>query len=90
MGLIEGTKRLKGDKELALKLIRKNLRLDNAEIIETAYDDGLTVSYPYFTERQFQVAVDLLSKSLGQPVELSYSRVVDHGIVDEIARNGGL
>jgi hypothetical protein len=34
--------------------------------------------------------VDLLSKSLGQPVELSYSRVVDHGIVEEIARNGGL
>ncbi|HVO92153.1 MAG TPA: ABC transporter substrate-binding protein [Terriglobales bacterium] len=89
-GLIEATKRLKTDKELSLKLIRKNLRLDNQEIIETAYDDGLTVSYPYFTERQFQVAVDLLSKSLGQPVDLSYARVVDHSIVDEIARNGGL
>ena len=90
IGLIEGTKRLKSDKELSLKLIRKNLRLDNAEIVDAAYEDGLTVSYPYFTERQFQVAVDLLSKSLGQPVELSYSRVVDHGIVEEIARNGGL
>jgi ABC-type nitrate/sulfonate/bicarbonate transport system substrate-binding protein len=89
-GLIEATKRGKNDKELGLRLIRKNLRLDNPEIVETAYEDGLTVSYPYFTERQFQVAMDLLSKSLGQTVELSYQRVVDHSIVDEIARAGGL
>ena len=88
--LIEATKRQKSDKELALRLIRKNLRLDNAEIVETAYEDGLTVSYPYFTERQFQVSLDLLSKSLGQPVELSYQRVVDHSLVEEIARAGGL
>jgi hypothetical protein len=57
---------------------------------ETAYEDGLTVSYPYFTERQFQVSLDLLSKSLGQPVELSYQRIVDHSIIEEIARTGGL
>jgi ABC-type nitrate/sulfonate/bicarbonate transport system substrate-binding protein len=88
--LIEATKRLKNDKELGLRLIRKNLRLDNAEIVETAYEDGLTVSYPYFTERQFQVSLDLLSKSLGQTIELSYQRVVDHSLVDEIARAGGL
>jgi ABC-type nitrate/sulfonate/bicarbonate transport system substrate-binding protein len=88
--LIEATKRLKNDKELGLRLIRKNLRLDNNEIVETAYEDGLTVSYPYFTERQFQLALDLLSKSLGQPVELSYQRSVDHSLVEEISRTGGL
>ena len=88
--LIEATKKLKNEKDLNLRLIRKNLRLDNPEIVETAYEDGLTVSYPYFTERQFQVALDLLSRSLGQPVELSYQRIVDHSIVEEIARAGGL
>ena len=88
--LIEATKRQKNDKELGLRLIRKNLRLDNSEIVETAYEDGLTVSYPHFTERQFQVSLDLLSKSLGQPVELSYQRVVDHSLVEEIVRTGGL
>jgi hypothetical protein len=36
------------------------------------------------------VSVDLLNKSLGQVTDLSYQRVVDHSLVDEIARAGGL
>jgi ABC-type nitrate/sulfonate/bicarbonate transport system substrate-binding protein len=90
LGLIEATKKHKNDKELGLRLIKKHLRLDGPEVIEAAYEDGLTLSYPYFTERQFQVSVDLLNKSLGQVTELSYQRVVDHSLVDEIARAGGL
>jgi ABC-type nitrate/sulfonate/bicarbonate transport system substrate-binding protein len=90
LGLIEATKKNKNDKELGLRLIKKHLRLDGPEVIEAAYEDGLTLSYPYFTERQFQVSVDLLNKSLGQVTELSYQRVVDHSLVDEIARAGGL
>ncbi len=64
------------------------MRLDGTEVIEAAYEDGLTVSYPYFTERQFQVALDLLNKSLGQITDLSYQRVVDHSLIEEIARGG--
>lgn len=90
LGLIEATKKHKNDKELGLRLIKKHLRLDGPEVIEAAYEDGLTLSYPYFTERQFQVSVDLLNKSLGQVTDLSYQRVVDHSLVDEIARAGGL
>jgi ABC-type nitrate/sulfonate/bicarbonate transport system substrate-binding protein len=89
-GLIEATKKHKNDKELSLRLIKKHLHLDGREVIEAAYEDGLTVSYPYFTERQFQVSLDLLNKSLGQTTDLSYQRVVDHSLVDEIARAGGL
>jgi len=88
IGLIEATKKQKNDKELCLRLIRKRLRLDGTEVIEAAYEDGLTVSYPYFTERQFQVALDLLNKSLGQITDLSYQRVVDHSLIEEIARGG--
>lgn len=88
--LIEGTKKQKSDKELCLRLIAKHLRLDNPEVIQAAYEDAITMSYPYFTERQFQVALDLLNKSLGQSTELSYQRVVDHSLVQEIARAGGL
>jgi ABC-type nitrate/sulfonate/bicarbonate transport system substrate-binding protein len=90
LGLIEATKKHKNDKELGLRLIKKHLRLERPEVLEAAYEDGLTLSYPYFTERQFQVSVDLLNKSLGQVTELSYQRVVDHSLVDEIARAGGL
>jgi ABC-type nitrate/sulfonate/bicarbonate transport system substrate-binding protein len=89
-GLIEATKRQKTDRDLCLRLLRKHLRLDGSEVIEAAYQDGLTVSYPYFTERQFQVSLDLLNKSLGQSMDLSYQRIVDHSIVEEIARAGGL
>jgi NitT/TauT family transport system substrate-binding protein len=89
-GLIEGTKKQKNDKELSLRLIRKHLRLDSPEVIEAAYEDGTTMTYPYFTERQFQVALDLLNKSLGQSTDISYQRVVDHSLVEEIARAGGL
>lgn len=88
--IIEATKREKNDKELCLRLIRKQLRLDGSEVLQAAYEDGLTMSYPYFTERQFQVALDLLNKSLGQPTNLSYQRVVDHNLIEEIARAGGL
>ena len=90
IGLIEATKKQKSDKELCLRLLRKHLRLDDAEVIEAAYEDGRTTSYPYFTERQFQVALDLLNKSLGQSTELSYQKVVDHSLIDEISRAGGL
>jgi NitT/TauT family transport system substrate-binding protein len=89
-GLIDATKRQKSDKELSLRLIRKHLRLDDQEVIDAAYEDGMTVSYPYFTESQFQVALDLLNKSLGQSTDLSYQRVVDHSLVGEIARAKGL
>lgn len=85
--LMEATERQKKDRELCLRLIRKQLRLEDPEIIETAYEDGMTLSYPYFTERQFQVALDLMGKSLGQAVDLSYKRVVDHSLLEEIARS---
>ena len=90
MGLIEATKKHKNDKELSVRLIRKHLRLNTPDVIDAAYEDARTLSYPYFTERQFQVSVDLLNKSLGQVTELSYQRVVDNSLVDEIARAGGL
>lgn len=88
-GLIEATKMQKSDKELSLRLIRKHLRLDGQEVTEAAYEDGVTISYPYFTERQFQVALDLLNKSLGQSIDLSYQRVVDHSLVEEVVRARG-
>jgi len=90
VGLIEGTKQQRNDKALCLRLIRKHLRLDTQNVIEAAYEDAITVSYPYFTERQFQVALDLLNKSLGQSVDISYRRVVDQTLVEEIDRAGGL
>ena len=46
----------------------------------------MTLSYPYFTERQFQVALDLMGKSLGENVNLPYKQIVDHSIVDEILK----
>src|ERR1051326_4274919 len=43
--LIEATERQKKDKELAVRLIRKNLRLEDPEVIDAAYEDGVTISY---------------------------------------------
>jgi hypothetical protein len=57
-------------------------------VVEAAYEDGVTLSYPYFSERQFQISVELLSKSMEQPVQLNYKQVVDHSLVDEIGRPG--
>lgn len=84
--LMEATERQKSDKELCLRLIRKKLRLEDPEVVEVAYNDSLTLSHPYFTERQFQVALDLMGKSVGQNVDLSYKRFVDHSLIEEISR----
>jgi len=86
--MMEASERQKSSKELSLRLIRKHLRIQNPEIIEAAYADGVTLSYPYFTERQFQISLELLSKSMDQPVQLNYKQIVDHSIVDEINRPG--
>ena len=86
--MMEATERQKSDKDLGLGLIRKHLRLSDPEVIQAAYDDGVTLSYPYFTERQFQVSLDLMGKSLGETVDLSYKQVVDSSLLDEIARAG--
>jgi NitT/TauT family transport system substrate-binding protein len=86
--MMEASERQKSSKELSLRLIRKNLRIQNPEVVEAAYEDGVTLSYPYFTERQFQISLELLSKSMDQPVQLNYKQIVDHSIVDEISRPG--
>lgn len=88
IAMMEASERQKTSKELSLRLIRKHLRIQNPEVVEAAYEDGVTLSYPYFTERQFQISVELLSKSMEQPVQLNYKQVVDHGLVDEISRPG--
>ena len=87
-GMMQSAETQKIDKEFCLRLIRKNLRLQNPEVIEAAYEDGVTLSYPFFTERQFQVTIELMSKGLGETVNLSYKQIVDHSLVDEIMRLG--
>ncbi len=86
--MMEASERQKGNKELSLRLIRKYLRIQNPDVAEAAYEDGITLGYPYFTERQFQISLELLSKSMDQAVQLNYKQVVDHSIVDEINRPG--
>jgi NitT/TauT family transport system substrate-binding protein len=85
-GMMQSAETQRTDKEFCLRLIRKNLRLENAEVIEAAYEDGVTLSYPYFTERQFQVTLEIMAKSAGQPVELPYKQVVDHSLLEELTR----
>ena len=86
--MMEASERQKSNKELSLRLIRKNLRIQNPEVVEAAYEDGVTLSYPYFTERQFKISLELLEKSMDQPVQLAYRQVIDHSILDEINRPG--
>lgn len=86
--MMEASERQKANKELSLQLIRKNLRIQNPEVVEAAYEDGVTLSYPYFTERQFKISIELLEKSMEQPVQLTYKQVIDHSILDEISRPG--
>jgi len=86
--MMEASERQKSNKELSLRLIRKNLRIQNPEVVEAAYEDGVTLSYPYFTERQFKISLELLEKSMDQPVQLAYKQVTDHSILDEINRPG--
>jgi NitT/TauT family transport system substrate-binding protein len=88
LAMMEASERQKTNKELSLQLIRKNLRLQNPEVVEAAYEDGVTISYPYFTEQQFQISLELLGKSMGQSVSLNYKQVVDHSLLDEIGRPG--
>lgn len=87
-GMMEASERQKSNKELSLRMIRKNLRIQNPEVVEAAYEDGVTLSYPYFTERQFKISLELLEKSMEQPVQLTYKQVIDHSILDEINRPG--
>src|SRR4029453_3580099 len=48
VAMMEATERQKRDKELCLQLIRKNLRLNDPEVVEPAYKEGGTLSYPFF------------------------------------------
>jgi ABC-type nitrate/sulfonate/bicarbonate transport system substrate-binding protein len=86
--MMDASERQKSSKEISLRLIRKNLRIQNPEVVEAAYEDGVTLSYPYFTERQFKISLELLEKSMDQPVQLAYRQVIDHSILDEINRPG--
>lgn len=82
--MMQATEKQKADKVLAQKLISKHMRLRDPAVVEAAYEDGVTLSYPRFTERQFQITIELMSKSLEAPVNVSYKQITDHSIVDEI------
>ena len=42
--MMEASERHKSNKELSLRLIRKHLRMQNPEVVEAAYEDGITLS----------------------------------------------
>ena len=62
--------------------------MQNPEVVAAAYEDGLTLNYPYFTERQFKISLELLEKSMEQTVQLTHRQVIGHSILDEINRPG--
>jgi hypothetical protein len=70
------------------RFLSARLSYPSGSVVEAAYEDGVTISYPYFTEQQFQISLELLGKSMGQSVSLNYKQVVDHSLLDEIGRPG--
>ncbi|HEY1235069.1 MAG TPA: hypothetical protein VGH22_16955 [Candidatus Binatia bacterium] len=71
-----------------MRLIRKNLRLENPEVLEAAYQDGMTLSYPFFHRTTVSSLSRVVGKSMGQTVSLNYKQVVDHSLLDELGCPG--
>ena len=46
--MMEASERQKANKELSLKLIRKNLRIQNPEVVEAAYEDGIALTTLFY------------------------------------------
>lgn len=91
MAISEAIWLARNDKELALQVFRKHLRVDDASLLEGIYNNyvlEVVKTKPYPEEKGLQKYVDLASPSVPQLKGVSVSRFIDDSVLREIDQRG--
>ncbi len=89
--MIEATKRVKEDKELSYQLMRKYMRVDDAEVLEGSYASALPTfpeRAPYVSLEAMEQLIDLIAVRNPKIKGLSPKNVVDHSSLKKIESEG--
>jgi hypothetical protein len=89
--MIEAIKRVKDDRELGYRLMKKYMRVDDGEILEGSYTSALPTfpeRAPYVSIEAIEQTIELLASRNPKIQGLSPKSVVDHGILKKIESEG--
>ncbi len=89
-GWLEGIKAFKTDKELALKVLAKYLKLNDRDVLEKSHEIYRPVykKLPYGDRRAVKFALDQMSGELPQAAKLNPDDFIDNGILTELEKSG--
>jgi ABC-type nitrate/sulfonate/bicarbonate transport system substrate-binding protein len=88
--LVEGIQRVKADKEFSIKVLGKNLRSNDREILEETYRvfSGLYERVPYAAPEGIQPILDEISAQLPKAKSLKPDEFIDATIVRQLEQSG--
>ena len=87
---VEGIKAFKTDKELAIKVLAKYLKVQDREILEKSHEIYRPVykSIPYGDRRAVRFALDQMGKEVPDAAKLNADDFIDNSILSELEKSG--
>ncbi len=87
---VEGIKAFKTDKELALKVLAKYLKIGDRDVLDKSYEIYRPVykKIPYGDRRAVRFAVDQMGKELPEGVKVNPDDFIDNSLLTEIEKSG--
>jgi NitT/TauT family transport system substrate-binding protein len=87
---VEGIKVFKTDKELALKILAKYLKITDRDVLEKSYEIYRPVykKIPYGDKRAVKFALDQMGKEVPDNTKLNADDFIDNSILTELEKSG--
>ncbi len=87
---VEGIKVFKTDKELAIKVLAKYLKINDREILEKSHEIYRPVykTIPYGDRRAVRFALDQMGKEVPDTAKLNEENFIDNSILAELEKSG--
>jgi ABC-type nitrate/sulfonate/bicarbonate transport system substrate-binding protein len=88
--IVEGIQRVKADKEFSIKVLGKNLRSSDREILEETYRvfSGLYETVPYAAVEGIQPILDEISTQIPKAKNFKLDEFIDASIVRQLEQSG--
>jgi ABC-type nitrate/sulfonate/bicarbonate transport system substrate-binding protein len=89
--MIEATKRVKEDKDLSYRLMKKYMRVDDLEVLEESYVSALPTfpeRAPYVSSEALEQLIELIASRNPKIRALSPKSIIDHSAVKKIESEG--
>jgi hypothetical protein len=87
---VEGIKAFKTDRDLAIKVLAKYLKINDREILEKSHEIYRPVykQIPYGDRRAVRFALDQMGKEVPEAAKLNEENFIDNSLLTELEKSG--